>query len=189
MLDTTALNTLTSGERVRSLLMFNKANGEFISAISWNDPATLGGQDYILFVEDQYDMMNDVVKGKYPDYKVVNKNEGPQPYYESQADAALSAKITKMYPVVEQVNVIGRALAILGEKLGVMDKLGELTEMIEYIKLCKDVNASTKEFYRESPDYIYISNEELAAQENARYEGGLHEALGPRTISGGRVFG
>ncbi|MNB83831.1 hypothetical protein D3C75_306730 [compost metagenome] len=180
------LADLTSGQRIRALLMFNKANGEFISAISWNDPSTLSGHEYITFVEDQYDMMNDVVKGTYPDYKVVNKNEGPQPYYESQADAVMSAKITKMYPVVEQVNVLGRAILLLEEKTGC--KLDELTEMLEYIKLCKEVNATTKEFYRESPDFIYISNDELAAQENARYEGGLHEAFGPKEITGGRVF-
>jgi hypothetical protein len=189
MYNETVLSDMTSGERVRALLMFNKVNGEFIAALSWNDPTTLGGQDYIQYVEAQYDMTNDVVKGKYPDYKIMNKNEGPQPYYEAQADAVMSAKITKLYPVVEQVNVLARALGILAEKLGVTEELSELTEMVEYIKLCKEVNASTKEFYSESPDFIYISNEELAIQENARYEGGLHEAFGARTITGGRVFG
>ena len=186
MFNENTLSDLTSGQRIRALLMFNKANGEFIAALSWNDPATLSGHEYVTYVEDQYDMTNDVVKGTYPDYKVVDKREGPQPYYETQADAAMSAKITKLYPVVEQVNVLGRAISVLAEKIGC--KLDELTEMLEYIKLCKEVNASTKEFYIESPDFIYISNEELAAQENARYEGGLHEAFGARTISGGRVF-
>lgn len=189
MYNSTVLSDLTSGVRTRALLMFNKANGEFISAISWNDPETLGGKEYILFVEAQFDMLNDVVKGTYPDYVIMNKDEGPQPYYESQADTAMSTKITKKYPVVEQVNVLARAVGILAEKLGMTEDLSELAEMIEYIKLCKDVNATTKEFYRESPDFIYISNEELAAQENARYEGGLHEAIGPRPILGGRVFG
>lgn len=189
MYDAEMLSNLTGGKRVRALLLFNKVNGEFISAIGWNDPTTLSGHDHINFIEDQYDFMNDVVKGNYPDYKVVNKDEGPQPYYESSADAAMSAKITKLYPVVEQVNVLGRALSILAEKLGVTEELSELTEMMEYIKLCKEVNSSTKEFYRDSPDFIYISNEQLATQENAKYEGGLHEAFGARTISGGRVFG
>jgi hypothetical protein len=166
--------------------MFNKANGIFLAAISYSDPATLGGHDQIEFVEDQYDFMNDVVVGKYPDYIVKNKSEGPQPFYESQADAVMSAKITKQYPVVEQVNVLGRAIDLLADKVGL--ELAELKEMLSYIALCKEVNATSKEFYRDSPDFIYISNEELAEQENAKYEGGLHEAFGPRTITGGRVF-
>jgi hypothetical protein len=187
MYNTTVLGDLTSGERIRALLMFNKVNGAFIAAINYNDPATLGGHDHIEYVEDQFDMLNDKVVGKYPDYIVQNKNEGPQPYYEQQADTAMATKITKKYPVVEQVNVVGRALTILAEKAGV--ELPELQEMLSYINLCKEVNASTKEFYRDSPDFIYISNEELADRENEKYEGGLHEALGPREINGGRVFG
>ncbi|MCY1434633.1 hypothetical protein D9M71_506990 [compost metagenome] len=189
MYDAAMLSDLTSGQRVRALLMFNKANGKFIAAIGWNDPTTLGGHDHILFIEEQYDFINDKVVGDYPDYKVMDQSAGPQTFYESQADAAMSAKITKRYPVVEQVNVLARAVAVIADKLGVSAEISELTEMVEYIKLCKDVNASTKEFYSESPDFVYISNEQLAAEENAKYEGGLHEAFGPREISGGRVFG
>jgi hypothetical protein len=182
-IDTSAL--ATEG-RVKAILCFNKANGKWINTIGWVDPETLSGKEYMVFVEDEFDMVNDRVMGEYPHYTIVDRNEGPQPFYEAQLDAAMSQKITKLYPVVQQVNILGRALQLIAEKTGV--ELPELAEMLSYIDLCKDVNANSKEFYRESPDYVYISNEQLAAEENARYEGGLHEALGPRQITGGSVF-
>ncbi len=186
MYNLTMLDEIDKNGRVPCSLFFNKLNGMFLHASSLVDPNDINNTEYLTIVEDNFDLMNDVVIGCFPDYKIQDRTEGPQPFHEAQADAAMSTKITKVYPVVEQVNVLGRAIAKIAAATNT--DLTELVEMLEYIKLCKEINANTKEFYRESPDFIYISNAELAETDAARTEGGLHELYGPRTIAGGRVF-
>lgn len=172
--------------KIPAQLFFNKANGKLVTVGSAQPLEHIEGKEYYIIVDADFDMINDKVVGDYPDYKIVSRADAPQEYYESQADGAMAAKITKRYPVVEQVNVLGRAIQALAKFHG--EELEELTEMLEYIKLCKDTSRSTKEFYRDSPDYIYISNEQAAEDFNAQFEGGLHEFIGARTIEGGRVF-
>lgn len=186
MYNLSTLNEMAGGKRVPCSLFFNKLNGMFLHASSLVNLEEISNQEYVTIVTADFDLINDKVVGCYPDYKVMDRLEGPQTFYEAQADAAMSTKITKKYPVVEQVNVLGRAIAALAAATGT--EMTELTEMLEYIKLCKDINANTKEFYSESPDFIYVSNAELAETDAARTEGGLHELYGPRTITGGRVF-
>lgn len=179
--------TTENTNRVKCQLFFNKVNGKFLHAATFVPLDQIGGQEYVNIVEADFDMINDKVVGLYPDFKVQDRSEGPEEYYEAYADTAMATKITKRYPVVEQVNVLGRALMILAKHHG--EELEELQEMLEYIKLCKDTNRTTKEFYRDSPDYIYVSNDEAAEEHASRFEGGIHEFLGPRELSGGRVFG
>jgi hypothetical protein len=184
-----------SSNRTKCILAFNRANGVFLVAMSYVDPSKLGGHEFQIFVEDEFDILNDTVVGGLniaedggytKAYKIVETASLPMTVYESQFDAAVSTKITKRYPVAEQVNVLGRAINRLSEKVGVEQE--ELAEMLAYIKLVKDTNRVQKEFYRDSPDHIYVSNAELAEQEAATFEGGIHEALGPRIAEGGRVF-
>lgn len=182
------LNAMAVPDRQPALLFFNKANGIWLNAIPYVDPQTLGGHDHLTFVAADMSMTEDTVIGEYPDFKVIAKSDIPPTVTESQLDAAMSAKITVRYPVVQQVNVLGRALLKLAEIHGITAELSELNEMLSYIDLCKDNNRTQKEFYRESTEYSYITNAELADLESSRFEGGLHEALGPRTISGGTVF-
>lgn len=186
MFDLTAIDVISKNGRVPCSLFFNKLNGMFLHASTLVDINEINNQEYVTVIEADFDLMNDIVVGNYPDYTIQDRSEAKQTFYEGQADAAMSTKITKQYPVVEQVNILGRAIVALAAKAGV--ELDELTEMLEYIKLCKSINASTKEFYSGSPDFIYISNAELAETEAARTEGGLHELYGPRSITGGRVF-
>lgn len=187
MLNQEELQFAQEGNKIRCWLFFNKVNGIYLHAANWVEKDTMTGLEYYTLVDTMFDLFNDEVVGTYPDYTIRKRGEGPQPYYEAQADALMATKITKKYPIAEQVNVLGRAIFELAEKHKL--ELPELTEMLDYIKLCKEVNASTKEFYRESPDFIYISNEQSAENEAARYEGGLHEHLGARAVTGGRVFG
>jgi hypothetical protein len=174
----------------KAILIFNKVNGIFLNAINWHDPSTLGGGEHVVFVEvEDFDLQHETVKGVYPDYDIVDRRDQPQVVYEKRLDNMMAAKITSKYPVVQQVNVLGRAIGILAKKAGLTeDDLSELTEMLSYIELCKDVNKASKEFHRDSPDYIYISDATLAESENVKFEGGLHEFLGARQISGGSVF-
>lgn len=182
--------------RVDAVLMFNKLNGMYISAIN------LAPEEYCNIDTNMYtyrlakfDFVNDIVEGQLTlqedgtfkdDFKVVDKTEQKQVVNELQLNTAAEYKITKRYPVIEQVNVLSRAISKLAEQLGA--ELTELDEMNDYIKLCLDVNAAQKEFYRESPDVIYVTDEERIETESRRFEGGLHESVGPRTLTGGTIF-
>lgn len=186
-----------SGEgRVDAVLMFNKLNGMYISAINLapEEYCNIDTTFYTYRIA-KFDFVNDVVEGQLTlqedgtfsdDFKVIDKSEQKQVVNELQLNTAAEYKITKRYPVIEQVNVLSRAISKLAEQLGV--ELTELDEMNDYIKLCLDVNAAQKEFYRESPDVIYITDEERIESESRRFEGGLHEAVGPRTLTGGTIF-
>lgn len=186
MYDLTLLNSIAMNGRVPCSLFFNKLNGMFLHASSLVNLDEVNNQEYTTIINADFDLMNDVVIGEYPNHVIMDRSEVKPTYYEAQADTAMATKITKQYPVVEQVNILGRAIVALAEKGGI--DLPELTEMLEYIKLCRGINANTKEFHRDSPDFIYVSNEELAEIDAARTEGGLHELYGPRSITGGRVF-
>lgn len=185
----------TSG-RTDAVLLFNKLNGLFITASS------IGPEDHdkidtthYTYRAVQFDFVNDTVEGNLTlnadgtftdNFKVVDKSEQATVVYEQQLNAAAEYKITKKYPVIEQINVLSRALQILAGKAKV--ELPELDEMTDYIKLCLDTNKSQKEFYSGNPDVTYITDEERLDTHTRRFEGGLHEALGTRTLTGGSVF-
>lgn len=182
--------------RVDAVLLFNKLNGLFITAnsIGPEDHDKIDTTHYV-YRAVKFDFVNDTVEGNLtlnPDgtftdnFKVVDKSEQTPVIYELQLNAAAEYKITKKYPVIEQINVLSRALGLLAEKAGV--ELPELDEMKDYIKLCLDTNAAQKEFYSENPDVTYITDEERTDTDTRRFEGGLHETLGPRTLTGGSVF-
>lgn len=172
--------------KTRVLLQFNKITGAPVGVLSWVEPATLN-QEFFTYVEDpEFDLENDLVKGNYPDYQVVDRRTQPQKVYEAALDSVARDKITKVYPVVQQVNVLGRAILKLSEQLGVDQS--ELNEMLAYIAEVKRTNAIQKQSYMENPAYEYISIEAAEAATADQLEGGLHEAYGPRTATGGRVF-
>ncbi|BEG72404.1 hypothetical protein [Pseudomonas phage PA1C] len=178
------------------VLCFNRLNGKFIVATSMTIDQCDPDNPNVIYVEDNMDLFNgDRVVGDLTinddgtwekNYSILGENEGPRLIYEAQLDNQMAYKITQRYPVVEQVNVLGRAIVALAEKTGL--ELTELSEMLDYIKLCKDTSRNHKEFYQNDPNYEYITNEQEAEDRAATFEGGLHELIGPRNIEGGRVF-
>lgn len=191
----TTIDDLGTQGRIKAILIFNKASGAYMHAVSWVDPMTLGGQDIFTFVEDEIDLLNDTVVGIYPDYTIQAAGEGPQKIYESQLNARVAYKITKRYSVTKQINVLGKLLTALAERAGFDPEAeddptgyGELLEMLDYIDQVKQANAAARAEYINSPDYIYISNADLEAELAERSAGGAHEFTGSREIEGGIVF-
>lgn len=180
---------------VKAVLIFNKLNGMYLGAASLDISLCDLDHPHCIYVEDEMDIVNDVVEGGLKihgdgswskDYKVLRPHERSVAIYESELDNQMAYKITKRFTVVEQVNIISRAILKLAAKNDV--ELDELTEMLDYISLVKETSKNQKEFYANHPDYEYYTNEQAADIEASRFEGGLHEAIGPRTITGGRVF-
>jgi hypothetical protein len=192
-----AIAAMPSGA-TKVLLQFNKISGAFTSVIGWVDPATLNN-DYFVYVEHEaFDFRNSEVRGTYPDFTVVERSQAEQVVYESQLNLAAQQKITKRYPVINQVNAIGNAIEQLGRVVQGMlgDKpdvqlaqvLATLDEMNDYVTEVKTANNLRKEYYAGSSDYIYVSLAEETAVQDAQLEGGLHEAYGSNQITGGVVF-
>jgi hypothetical protein len=186
----------TGGTKV--LLQFNKISGAFTAVIGWVDPATLNNDFFIYEEHDNFDFHTDEVRGTYPDYTVVNREQAELVMYESQLDLAAQQKITKQYPVINQVNNIGNAIeqigrvvqGLLGDKpdADLAAALKVLDEMNDYVTEVKTANNLRKEYYAGSSDYIYYSLADEAAAQEAQLEGGLHEAYGAKQITGGTVF-
>lgn len=168
------------------VLAFNKTNGAFLGSFQDVKIEELTGEEYIHYEYIDYDPITQRVVGNYPDHKVVNIADLPKDILESQLDTMMATKITSVYPLAEQVNVLGRAIQTLAKEHGIV--LDELEEMLDYIKTVRETNREHKEAYRNDPAFNYISNDDLKAQADELYAGGLHEALGPREIQGGRVF-
>ncbi|WDS62254.1 hypothetical protein [Pseudomonas phage D6] len=187
MLSTDVVQALgTQENRSECVLGFNKVNGVFLFALANTKIEDLTNPGHFVFVTDQMSLTEDVVQGTYPDYKIVAKSDLPQVIYEMELDQMMATKITERYPIAEQVNILGRAVQTLAKEHGI--ELDELEELLDYIQLARNTNREHKESYANDPAYQYISNAELAEQELQRYEGGVHEALGPRQVTGGRVF-
>lgn len=187
MTNASIVDALTNApETGKAVLAFNRTNGEFVFALTNVEPEELSGQEHMVYVSAVFDPTTQVVQGTLADYKIVDKASLPQPIYEFQIDQMMATKITKIYPIAEQVNVLGRALQTLAKEHNIV--LEELEEMLDYISLARDTNREQKEAYRNDPAYEFISNADIEARNEKLYEGGLHEALGPRTIEGGRVF-
>ncbi len=174
--------------RAPAILQFNRLSGEFMNAIRTadNDITTLGGKEYFVFVVADISLTDDEVVGRYPDYKIVPKSELPTKVFEEDMKTQLQTKITREYPVIDQVNILSDALLKLGEHVGV--DLPELLEMRDYIQEAKRAHNVRKKFFQESPDYDFISTEKAAERSEAQLDGGVHEFFGPRETTGGRVF-
>ena len=204
--------------RMKALLQFNKVNGALTMVLTALDPSTLN-QEYYTYVETEFDFENDKVVSKVDntkpgtvnDWVVMAKADLPQEVYEEQLDSLARDKITKLYPVIQQVNLVGKAVVALDENIVAvgqrLDKIiellgeskehpplllqsvvGDLVEMQSYIAEVKQANALRKEYFKESDAHVFISSEDAQAQLDAVLEGGVHEAFGARPSQGGRVF-
>lgn len=190
-----ALVNLPAASRV--LLQFNKISGALTAVLGWVDPQTLNNDYYVYVDVENFDYNEQEVVGNYPDYKIRSKAAAGAVLYERQLDLAAQQKITKAYPVINQVNNIGNAINELGRVVrGLLKKpdpaleaaLEKLDEMTDYITEVKDANNERKAYYATAEGYTYIT---IAQEEQAmadQLEGGLHEVYGAKSITGGTVF-
>lgn len=182
--------------KTRALLQFNKVSGAFTMMISYVDPTTLNN-DYYVYEEAYVDFENDTVVGKYPNHEIKSMVDAPPQVVESILEENLREKITKRYSVVKQINIISDVVESMvtalkplvsedNEKLE--ESLDALLEMRDYINDVKLIHDNRVEYYKNSPEFEFISKETHAKLVDDQLEGGLHEVYGPRETTGGRVF-
>jgi hypothetical protein len=180
------------------LLQFNKVSGAHTAVLGWVDVATLNNEFFVYAEADNFDFQTHEVRGTYPNHQVVSRIDSDLVFFERQMDLAAQQKITKAYPVINQVNYIGNAIEHLGRVVqGLLgdnpdpqlaEALKTLDEMNDYISEVKQANNTRKEYYANAEGYIYVSLEEEAAGQAAQLEGGLHEVYGAKEVVGGKVF-
>lgn len=179
-----------------STLIFNKINGEFLAVVGIPKDQVNQDDPYCIYIEvDNFNVTTETVEGKLninedgtytEDYKIVKFEDQQEVVTEKHLDNHVAYKITERYPVVEQVNILARAIKILAKNNNI--DLEELDEYLDYVNLVKQTNKLHKEFYANAEGIKYVSNEEMLEESIRKFEGGLHEVIGPRAISGGTVF-
>lgn len=169
-----------------AVAQFNKLTGALTMILHDIDPATLNQEYFVYRTIEDFDFEEDVIIGGPDDFEVVKRDSLPEVVYEHNVDALAKNKILKQYPAVAQVNVLSRAIMALSEQMGVDQP--ELKQMMAYINEVKLTNQTRKDFYKESPDFEFISYEDMEAENANRLEGGLHEAIGPRPATGQSFF-
>lgn len=194
-------NEIIDAGRVPATALFNRLNGEFVTVTSVPISESQHNKEYFIAREVMYyfGVNGDAIEGNIiidkhgkvtDNFKVVPFKEQRSLVTEAQMNSMASEKITSRYPLTKQFNILVECVTLLGEKheLNESNEFVALKEMVEYIKYCLHVNQTKKEHYRNDPDINYKSDEDIAIESSRRMEGGLHEELGPRTITGGRVF-
>lgn len=201
MLNTKDSVTVSSA-RVPATALFNKLNGTFVSVAGIPLENFDYDKNYFIARAVEYDFTEDgdVIEGSIiidakgnatDDFKVIPRTQQTPATYESTLNELAEEKITKRYPLANQVTLLSKAVVKLGEAAGLADteEFKNLSEMMDYISLCIKTNQTKKEFYKNDPNTVYYSDSEAAELDSKRFEGGIHELLGPRSIKGGRIFG
>lgn len=181
-------------------LIFNKHNGQFLWLVA-ESRETYGALNEELFIYRwvELDFNLDAVEGQLKinsngtvedAFKIVAKADQVPNIFERNLNKTAETKITKEYPVVKQLNILSKLVRRMAEKVEMSEEdMEELNEMESYIALCIKTNQNSKAFYRENPDVNYYTDEQLAERTNEQLAGGVHEYIGPRPVTGGRIFG
>lgn len=177
------------------VLVFNRLNGLFLMVSNVPYEMTDLNDPHCIYIQAEMNMTEEEVEGHLkinddgsyvPEYKIVRIDERIPTIHEEQLDNHVAYKITERYTVVKQINILTDVIKRLAVEAGLETE--ELDEYIEYVKLVKQTNNDRKQFYKETDTVIYVSKEQMAEESIAKFEGGLHEVIGPRTIDGGTVF-
>lgn len=186
--------------RVTATALFNRINGLFVTVLAMSIEDSQYNKELYEGREVEFDFNRDVIvggltvndDGTYTDnFKVTPADEQQEVIYEQMLNLQAEQKITKRYPLVDQVNILTQAIQRLGKELDLneTDEFKALSEMTAYIAQVIQANKARKAFYSENPDVTYVTDEEFATEQAARLDGGIHEAIGARSIAGGRIFG
>lgn len=185
--------------KIISTALFNKINGMFCNVVGLSLEQSQHNEELYVGREVEYDFSSDIIvggltvnkDGTYTDnFKVIPRDEEGHKVFEAQLNVQAEQKITKEYPLVDQINMLVKAVTLLAKEHQLEEKpeFKALAEMVSYIDQVLETNKAKKEFYSNNPDVEYYSDERVAAEESARMEGGIHEDLGPRVVVGGSVF-
>ena len=158
--------------KTTALAQFNKLNGKFTTVIGMVDDVSLLNHDFYNYRQVEIDLYNETVIGDYDNFQIVNINEGNLQINEDMLNELARDKIVKEYPIERQLTILGKTLEKIAGSVSLED-IDDLKEMNDYIDEIKRVNSIRKEFYKNNPDYDYMSTEDLDKMINEKYEGSI----------------
>jgi hypothetical protein len=166
---------------IRYIAEFNRLTGAFITLHLWHENWALN-QQYSKYLEVEFDPTTHGHMGDYDTFQILPLEEIPIVEVESQVDAVASGQIEKAFSVGHQLNVLMDAIQIIADTVGA--QVPELTEMREQIIEIRERNIRHKEALAASPEHVFLTWAEEQRILSEQMEGGMYEALGPRTSTG-----
>jgi len=163
---------MRESNKTTALAQFNKLNGKFTTIIGMVDDISLLNHDFYNYRQVKIDLYNETVVGEYDNFHIVNINDGNLQINEDMLNELARDKIVKEYPIEKQLTVLGKTLEKIADSMSLED-IDDLREMNDYIDEIKRVNLIRKEFYKNNPDYDYMSTEDLDRMINEKYEGSI----------------
>jgi hypothetical protein len=163
---------MNESKKTKALAQFNKLNGKFTTVIGMVDDVSLLNHNFYNYRQVEIDLYNETVIGTYDSFQIVNVNEGNLQINEDMLKELARDKIVKEYPIERQLTILGKTLKKIADSVTLED-IDELREMNDYIDEIKRVNSIRKEFYKNNPDYDYMSTEDLDRMINEKYEGSI----------------
>lgn len=158
-------------ERQERILQFNKANGEFITAISVVPAEWLNTEKYNYSDVVMFDDFNEVVVGNWDSWEIKLISDLPFEVREDDLNILARERIMTTYPLESQLNIIGDVLEKVAEANSI--ECEDLKSMNDFIDEIRRVNKLRKEFFASSPDYNYVSSEDLESKLRIKYEGAI----------------
>lgn len=186
----------TTYPRVLSTLLFNATNGLFITAIGKPLESFVYDDSRYIAREVEFSLKNDTVEGgiiidgdeRIDNFTVVAKADLVTTVYERSLNAAVERIITSQYPLIEQINVLTKALVSIAgqsEELKALGPVKDLFEMSEYIEAQLTGNKSKKQDCVNCEVVTFVTDQELLELNKKKMEG---VATKPVTLVKPRVF-
>ena len=171
-------------QAMKVYVLFNKTNGVFFGWFSYHEPHGFDENYFIVDVAENFNPETQDIKGVASDWQVVDKATQPQVMTEEVADKLTETEILDRYSVGKQLNNLSSAVVAIGEALGVgnLPEIEELREQVAQISLILAAGNLRKAGYELDDSYEYLTKEQMAIQDSLRYEGGLHELIGPQPV-------
>lgn len=157
--------------RAAGIAQFNKLNKEFITVLGPVEDRALLNNEFYLYVDVLIDDTKETIVGTYDNFQIVPRDSLPRQVTEDELNLIARAKIVEKYPLEVQLSILGSVLEQLATTANI--DCADLIEMNDYIAEVRRVNKLRKEFFASSPDYAYLSTEELNALFEKQMEGGI----------------
>lgn len=157
--------------RVPALAQFNKITKVFVMIMQRPEDISGLNHDFYLYKEIEIDRDKEKVIGNYDNFRVAAIESEPLEINEDGLNQLAREKILKVYPMHDQLTILGQTLEKIADAVGV--ECEDLKEMNDYIAEVKRLNNLRKEFYASDPSYKYMSTEEFEELFIARREGGV----------------
>lgn len=186
-------------KREQVTLIFNALNGVYLSATSVPYALIDAADPLCIYLVDEMNIIEDKVVGGLDvvhhedgtrtwtaNYEIKPIDDGIIEIHEGYMNKLAAKAITDKYAITDQLNILAKAIKKIGDEAGI--QLDELEEYIDHVNEVKETNRKHIEHYKTQEGYRYVSTAESQEKKRISYEGGIHERLGGREVTGGRVF-